>query len=377
MLLACLLVFVTQMATTVYLPSLPRVMAELVLSKAVVEASIAVFVIGAALAVPMWGDVAQRRGRRAALNCALSLFVACSLLLAFASSGASLLFLRAAQGIAAGGCAIVGRILARDFWSGDELVKRLSLLSIAFITAMGGGQFIGGLIAQYDDWRHGFLLLAACGVGIGLLSRGLPLQAGQASAGGMLASYRRLLRRPGFVLASCCGGAGFAAIVVLQQASPFLFQLHYRLSPAVYGAIGLLLGAAYFSGAMLVNRSVMRLGAARLLQAGALGVFAAAALLAGLWSADALALAGFIALYCALTFCQAVLFPNSMALAVEDGKGEGAHAMALCGFLLQTIGGVGALMAVILDDGYAWTIALAGLGLVCGALAWAWSARRA
>ncbi|VEB39636.1 bicyclomycin/multidrug efflux system [Chromobacterium violaceum] len=68
----------------------------------------------------------------------------CSALLAAVGNAAELLALRVLQGIAAGGAAIIARIIVRDNWSGDELARRLSVLSIAFITALGGGQFIGG-----------------------------------------------------------------------------------------------------------------------------------------------------------------------------------------------------------------------------------------
>ncbi|VEA61483.1 Uncharacterised protein [Serratia plymuthica] len=58
MTLACLLVFMAQMATTVYLPSLPMVMQELAVTRRATELSIPLFVIGAALpAVSCWSIV--------------------------------------------------------------------------------------------------------------------------------------------------------------------------------------------------------------------------------------------------------------------------------------------------------------------------------
>lgn len=54
MALACLVVFMAQMATTVYLPSLPVVMRELKMTQGGAELSISAYVIGAALPVPRW-----------------------------------------------------------------------------------------------------------------------------------------------------------------------------------------------------------------------------------------------------------------------------------------------------------------------------------
>ena len=90
-----------QMATTVYLPSLPVVMRELKMTQGGAELSISAYVIGAALPVPFWGAAAERWGRRGPLLISLLLFVASSLLLAVCTVAPALLALRAIQGIGA------------------------------------------------------------------------------------------------------------------------------------------------------------------------------------------------------------------------------------------------------------------------------------
>jgi MFS family permease len=369
MTLACLLVFMAQMATTVYLPSLPTVMRELAMSRRATELSISIFVIGAALPVLFWGAAADRFGRRAPLTLSLFLFIGCSGLLALCSNGAQLLTLRALQGVGAGGAAIIARIIVRDNRSGDELARRLSVLSIAFITALGGGQFIGGLLSQYAHWQMGFVLMGATGLIILALMATLPLEAGR--AGGvrpaMAATYFAILRRPGFFWPACVGGLGFATTVTLQEVSPFVMQQEFGLNVTAFGALGLVIGVAYFSGALTVNRTVARLGGKKLMQAGSGIVALATAAILLLWWSGVLAglpgMALFIALYCLTIFGQAVLFPNSMAMAVSDAKEYGAYAMALCGFLQQCLAGVAAAGAVLLEHHGLWALAIALLGL--------------
>jgi len=371
MVLACLIVFMAQMATTVYLPSLPIVMRELSMTQSAVELSISAYVIGAALPVLFWGAAAERWGRRGPLLISLLLFIASSLLLAGCSSALELLVLRALQGIAGGGAAIIARIIVRDNWQGDELARRLSVLSIAFITALGGGQFIGGLIGRYSHWQVGFVLMAiTAALALGL-SYSLPLQPGRPTAGassGMVATYWALLQRPGFLGPACAGGLGFAATVTLQEVSPFVFQEHFRLAVASFGGVGLIIGLSYFGGAMLVNRLVARLGGVRLMHAGAGLIGLATSLILLLWFAGVLThLSGlwiFIALYSATIFGQAILFPNSMATAASDAQGYGAPAMALCGFLQQGLAGLAATASVLLQQDGAWTIALCVLGVL-------------
>lgn len=368
MALACLVVFMAQMATTVYLPSLPIVMRELKMTQSTVELSISAYVIGAALPVLFWGAAAERWGRRGPLLISLLLFVTSSLLLASCTSALELLVLRAIQGIAGGGAAIIARIVVRDNWRGDELARRLSVLSIAFITALGGGQFIGGLIGQYSHWQAGFVLMAVtAALAIGL-SYSLPLKTGRrtAATSGMAATYWAVLRRPGFLWPACAGGLGFATTVTLQEVSPFVFQEHFRLAVTSFGSIGLLIGVAYFSGAMLVNRLVSRFGGARLMHAGATLIALATTLMLVSWLGGLLNhFAGlwiFIALYCLTIFGQAVLFPNSMATAVSDAHDYGAHAMALCGFLQQGLAGIAATASVLLHHDGTWTLAVFALG---------------
>lgn len=369
MTLACLLVFMAQMATTVYLPSLPTVMRELAMSRRATELSISIFVIGAALPVLFWGAAADRFGRRAPLTLSLFLFIGCSGLLALCSNGAQLLTLRALQGVGAGGAAIIARIIVRDNWSGDELARRLSVLSIAFITALGGGQFVGGLLSQYSHWQMGFVLMGATGLAILALMATLPLEAGRARGPrpAMAATYFTILRRPGFFWPACVGGLGFATTVTLQEVSPFVMQQGFGLNVTAFGALGLVIGIAYFSGALTVNRTVARVGGKKLMQTGSgIVALATAAILILWWSGILAGLSGmalFIALYCLTIFGQAVLFPNSMAMAVSDAKEYGAYAMALCGFLQQCLAGVAAAGAVLLEHHGLWALAIALLGL--------------
>ncbi|MCI2405366.1 MFS transporter [Serratia sp. PGPR-27] len=369
MTLACLLVFMAQMATTVYLPSLPTVMRELAMSRRATELSISIFVIGAALPVLFWGAAADRFGRRVPLTLSLFLFIGCSGLLALCSNGTQLLALRALQGVGAGGAAIIARIIVRDNWSGDELARRLSVLSIAFITALGGGQFIGGLLSQYSHWQMGFVLMGATGLAILALMVTLPLEAGRAREPrpAMAATYFAILRRPGFFWPACVGGLGFATTVTLQEVSPFVMQQGFGLNVTAFGALGLVIGVAYFSGALTVNRTVARVGGKKLMQTGSgIVALATAAILLLWWSGILAGLSGmalFIALYCLTIFGQAVLFPNSMAMAVSDAKEYGAYAMALCGFLQQCLAGVAAAGAVLLEHHGLWALAIALLGL--------------
>nr|WP_184906388.1 MFS transporter [Amycolatopsis umgeniensis] len=360
MAVACLVVFTAQMATTIYLPSLPAIERDFAVSRSFAALSVSLFVIGAAAPVVLWGWVAGRLGRRTAMLAALGLFVVSSAVLIGNTSPTWLLILRSLQGIGAGGAAIVARIAVRDLGDGDALAKRLSVLSIAFVTALGGGQFVGGLIG---GWQGGFAVLTAAGVICVAGTLTIPLARGRVEKTGVL----RILTVPAFLRPTIAAGLGFATIVLLQEVAPFVFQQHFGLSVDQYGSLGLLFGLAYFGGALLVNRLASSKGSPWLTRAGALVMTGAGALTVALWLLPGIpltaALVTFIALYCGTTFGQAALFPSSMAVAVSTVPGHGAQAVALCGFLAQSIAGVAATLAVLLHENLVWASVATGLSL--------------
>lgn len=360
MLVSCLLVFMTQMATTIYLPSLPAVERQFGISRSFAALSVSLFVIAAALPVLLWGRAAERYGRRAAVLAALALFVVASVLLALNTSAPGLLVLRSLQGVGAGGAAILARIIVRDLGDGEVLARRLSVLSIAFVAALGGGQFLGGLIGKYSHWQTGFVVLAVVGSIGALATTTLTLEPkqGRGRQSGATRLYLQILTTPAFLRPTVAAGLGFATIVLLQEVAPFVFQRDFGLSVDAYGNVGLLFGLSYFSGALVVNRWSASIGSAKLMRGGALVMTGSGVLLVGLWILPGLpltaAMVTFIALYCVTTFGQAALFPSGMAVAVTSVQGNGAYAVALCGFAAQSIAGLVTSLAVVLHDNVTW-----------------------
>jgi hypothetical protein len=198
----------------------------------------------------------------------------------------------------------------------------------------------------------------------------LPLGAGQGRSrqAGTTRIYLRILTTRAFLLPTVAAGLGFATIVLLQEVAPFVFQQHFGLSVDGYGNVGLLFGLAYFAGAMTVNRLAASAGSSRLMRVGALIMTGAGILLITLWLLPGIPLAAalvvFIVLYCATTFGQAALFPSSMAVAVTNVKGNGAYAVALCGFLAQSIAGLTASIAVVLHDNLTWACVATALSVL-------------
>ncbi|EMP4391632.1 MFS transporter [Vibrio fluvialis] len=372
LLLSCSLVLMAQMSTTLYLPALPLVASELNISRYGAELSMSLFVFGAALPVIYWGHAAEKYGRKSALSLALLLFIGACLSLYVAQSLTQLLLARVIQGAAAGGAAIIARIVIRDYWSGDALAQKLSLLSMAFIAALGLGQFVGSLLTLYSDWRIGFLLLALIALLALLTTSRFPLKGPaqpQHAPGAFSTHYLTILQDKGFLVPCVQGGLGFATIVTLQQASPFVFAETLDLSSQWFGVFGLAIGLVYLLGSLHVKRHVTRIGSQPMLRRGAYCVAMGALLMLGLWLlSDTLPphvlTGGYLALYLVIIWGQAVIFPNSMSLAASHSTHSGARSIALCGFLQQSMAGVAAMLAGGATQSHSWVFGVAMMSVV-------------
>ncbi|KAA8883748.1 multidrug effflux MFS transporter [Nocardia colli] len=365
MLTACSAVAAAQMATTIYLPSMPALGADIGAGDATLQLSVAVFVVFAALPVVAWGRAAERFGRVPAFVAAGLCFILASAGLALITNAPELLGLRVVQAIGAGGIAVVARMMIKDLFSGAELARQLSLLSMAFVVALGGGQVVGGVLTSTVGWRYGFAVLAVlAAVPVALALRiSLPKPEAKSPAKG---TVRRLIGDRNFVASAVAGGIGFAVIVMIQQKSAFIFTDRFSLQPWVFGLFGVLYGAAYLAGATYVRRTVRRVGAHAMMRQGAWIMLAGCVLITVVWVFDsprAIALPVFLAGYIATTFGQATLFPNSAAHAVSHLVSGAAIAVTWCALIQQGLAGIASLAGPSLTGLIAWSTAISLLAL--------------
>lgn len=363
---ACGAVIVAQMATTIYLPGMPALGADIGAGDGTLQLSVALFVVFAALPVVAWGRAAERFGRVPAFVAAGLCFILASAGLALITNAPELLTLRVVQAIGAGGVAVVGRMMVKDLFTGAELARQLALLSMAFVVALGGGQVIGGILTSTLGWRYGFAVLAVLAVVpvVFALRVSLPPPDRKSRDKG---TTRRLLGDRVFIAAAVAGGIGFAIIVMIQQKSAFVFSDEFALPPWVFGLFGVLYGAAYFAGATYVRRRVSGLGARAMMRQGAWIMLAGCVLITIVWVGDlhrAIALPIFLAGYVTTTFGQATLFPNSAAHAVSHLVSGGAIAVSWCALIQQGLAGVASLAGPSLTGLLAWSIAITSLAAV-------------
>jgi MFS family permease len=139
---------------------------------------ITAYLLASTAMIPLYGKIADIRGRAFALRIAIAVHLAGSLLCALAPSVLVLILGRSLQGIGGGGLASMGMVVLGDVAAPRERGRYYAYFAVTYTTAGACGPALGGFLADHLHWSAIFWLniplgLAAMAVTSTLL-RGLP-----------------------------------------------------------------------------------------------------------------------------------------------------------------------------------------------------------
>ncbi|WP_056969900.1 MDR family MFS transporter [Lacticaseibacillus thailandensis] len=130
---------------------------------------IAVYLLTSAIATPVYGKLADMRGRKPVLLVGLGIFVVGSLFSGLSQSMIMLIIARAIQGVGAGAIMPVTYTIIADMYSLAKRAQVLGLNSSAWGIAAVVAPLLGGLIVDQLSWHWVFII----NVPIGLITMGL------------------------------------------------------------------------------------------------------------------------------------------------------------------------------------------------------------
>ena len=123
-----------------------------------------IYLLAQAVSVPIYGKVADLRGRKPVMMLGIGLFVLGSLLCGLAWSMPSLIFFRLIQGLGAGAVQPMGMTIVGDIYSLAERAKVQGYLAAVWATASIVGPTLGGLFSDYLSWRWIFFVNLPLGI---------------------------------------------------------------------------------------------------------------------------------------------------------------------------------------------------------------------
>jgi DHA1 family bicyclomycin/chloramphenicol resistance-like MFS transporter len=336
-----------------YLPGLPALSRDLGASASAGQLTLTGCMLGIAAGQLFTGPLSDSLGRRRPLLTGLVGYIAASGACALAPSIATLIVLRFIQGIVGGAGVVIARAIVRDLFSGTAAARVFALLMAVMGVAPVFAPLVGGQVLALTSWRGIFVLLAAIGVPLLLVTLlWLPetLPAERRHGGGLAATVRtfgRLIGDRGFMPPATSFALACAAMFAYIAGASFVIEDVYRVSPQLFSLVFAVNSAGLVAMSQLGGRLVGRVGAAALLRVGLCGVAfgSAAVLIVTLAHAGLAAL--LIALFVILAFCGMV-YPNAAAVSLSDQEGALGSASALLGMGQF---GTGALIAPLVGVG--------------------------
>ena len=155
-----LLTAITPLGTDLYLPALPIMPHELNTNASLIQMTIGIMTFGIAIGQLIGGPLSDSLGRKKPLIIGNILCVIASILCAIAPNIEILLVARFLQGLTGSIGVVIAKAISRDFASGKELMRLMSLLMLVNGLAPVIAPLIGGQLLLFSTWRFIFIVLA-------------------------------------------------------------------------------------------------------------------------------------------------------------------------------------------------------------------------
>ncbi len=257
------LMAIGQVGLDLYAPSMPAMSHSLGVSGGSVQLSMTLYLLAGCLSPLFFGPLSDCYGRKPTLLFGVSLFCLASVLVVFSDSITLLLIGRIFQGLGIGLSTGLSRAIARDLYSKDKgLAKISSYQSMAWTTATLASPLIGGYIQQYLGWRMNFITMLGFGILMLLLivlkfkethSKELRHKFAMKT---ILNNYKTILSNKTYIGSALAMIITFSTALAIIQLGPFLFQNLLHISASNYGWLPFVLGIIGIIGASLNIRFI-------------------------------------------------------------------------------------------------------------------------
>jgi Bcr/CflA subfamily drug resistance transporter len=346
-----LAVCLTQFASDIYAPSLPHIATALSTRIDLVQWSMAIYMLGVALSQLIYGPLSEGVGRKGPLLIGLTVMLGGTLLCLFAPTIDLLILGRLVQGLGAGACAALWRSIFRDIFSGAELAKYGSYLTILVTFIVPAAPALGGYLQEYFGWRANFLfmtiyaLVALLAIATGFQETNVHHHKERLKLSYVCKTFGELLTSRLFMGVTLCTFFSYGAFFAWFVTGPVLLIEKAGITPVAFGWITLLGGGSAYALAGFVNGKVVkRFGPASMMRTGwSIMILSGLLMLIGcLIEINVWAIAVPITLF---YFGSTLIWPNAFAMAFTPFGKIAGYTGALYGFM--QVGGAASMGGVM------------------------------
>ena len=152
-------------ALNVLAPATPGLSRALGVDYATVQLTLTIYLVTVAVTQLFVGPISDRIGRRPCILAGAVLFLAGSILGAFAPNIETLLVARAIQAAGGGTCFALARAVVRDTASKDESASLIGYITMAMVVSPMIAPLFGGFLDARFGWRAIFVATAILAAG--------------------------------------------------------------------------------------------------------------------------------------------------------------------------------------------------------------------
>lgn len=370
------------LSTDLYLASLPALRVHFDAPVSSVQLTLSAFLAGFAISQLLAGPLSDRFGRRPVALGGAALYLAGSLLGAFAPSLAVLVAARIAQALGVCCTVVCARAIVRDLYKAEPgarvMSRALSWMGVVPIA----GPVLGGLVQSAFGWRANFIVLAAGGAAmLAATLRVLPetnrhRNPHATDLGPLLRNYALVASSRNFWANALPITGSYGALFCFISASSFVLIELFGVSERAFGFTYALVTLGYLLGTIAVRRVLGRLGLTRSIRLGATVGLVAGSTMALLAALGVQSLAAVLVPMCFVTAAHGFIQPCCQIGAIDPFPRHAGAATALMGFTMLTIAAFAGWLVGALHDGTVRPLAWAVAASACFSALSAWTLLR-
>ena len=267
-----------QIASTIYVPSLPAIAGGLATTVARVQFTFVGYLLAFAIGMLVIGPVSDRYGRRRMMIFGVALSTLGSIAAGLSPNIEFLIVARILQGVGLSAGMVVSRATIRDLYGEKGAAQIIAGLSVVVTLLQAFAPIPGGYLQAWLGWRANFAAVAiTTAVALAFVFRHMPQTRlpdhsrsppGTQLARTIFASYRTLIGTRRFLAYALTATGAHAGFHIFAAGAPAVLIIGFGIPPEDYGYYASLPPIGFLVGSLLSTRLTPRLGIDGLIAAG-------------------------------------------------------------------------------------------------------------
>lgn len=356
-----------------YLPGFTAIAKDLDSTVAEIALSLSSFFVGVSVGQLLYGPLMDRFGRKRPLLIALLLFIAASLVCAYATSLDMFVAVRFVQALGACAATVAANAMVRDLFPVEENAKVFSMLMLILGVSPIIAPTAGSYVTSFLGWQAVFIILAVIAaiiwlfVYFGLPESAQPDNTYSLKPAAIIRSYLAVFKEPVFYTYTFTGAVAFAGLFAFLSGSPSIYMEFFSLTDRQYGLVFALLAGGLILASQINRILLKRYKSEQIITTALIVMTVTGLVLIFVALNNLITLPVMLLLQFAYLSCLGYILPNASAMAMSPFMKGAGSASALMGALQMGIGAGVSIVLSLLQNGTAMPMVI--VMAVCGFIA--------